>query len=60
MTRHRPPIEVRPVRVSYRKFPSRYGWNRPGGAHGWLGWTLGIRLAVPIALVYVIVRHWPS
>jgi hypothetical protein len=46
--------------MTYRKFRSRYGWNRPAHAHGWLGWTLGIRLAVPLALVYVIVRHWPS
>jgi hypothetical protein len=44
--------------MTYRKFPSRYGWDRPRDSYAWRGWTIGIRLALPLCILWVLLTNW--
>lgn len=43
-----------PVR-QYRKFPSRYGLNRPR-TPGWIGYTVALRVGIVLVIAWAIFR----
>lgn len=43
--------------MTWRKFPSRYGWNRPA-TPGWLGFTVTFRLTLLVLIVYTLAANW--
>jgi hypothetical protein len=42
--------------VTYRKFPTRWGWRRPGHPY-WNGYTIGLRLALAVVLVWAVMSR---